>query len=131
LQTLTETKDRFHLNVKLPIPFDGWSAMEVDFLCADSRVVIELDGPHHFADLEAYRRDRRKDTLLQQNRYLILRFLAEDVGSRLDHVLDTVLSTLSNRQAVATVFMESKIVNQTTDHVVESYTTNAENWRSI
>ncbi len=39
--------------------------MEVDFLCADARVVIELDGAQHLADADAYRRDRRKDALLQ------------------------------------------------------------------
>lgn len=27
-----------------------------------------------------YRRDRRKDQLLQENGYFVLRFLAEDVG---------------------------------------------------
>jgi len=33
------------------------------------------------AGAEAYRRDRRKDILLQENGYLVLRFLAEDVES--------------------------------------------------
>jgi hypothetical protein len=31
-----------------------------------------------------YRRDRRKDQLLQENGYLVLRFLAEDVGKELN-----------------------------------------------
>jgi len=34
----------FRLNVELPIPFDGWGRMEVEFLCADERVAIELGG---------------------------------------------------------------------------------------
>ena len=68
--------------------------MEVDLFCADSRIVVELDGAHHFAGADAYRRDRRKDILLQQNRYLVLRFLAEDAGKRLDDVLDTILAAL-------------------------------------
>ena len=46
---------------------------------------------------EAYRRDRRKDRLLQQNGYLILRFLAEDVGKDLDGVLDSILQSLTGR----------------------------------
>lgn len=46
----------------------------------------------------AYRRDRRKDQLLQENGYLVLRFLAEDVGRELDLVLDAVLRALSHRQ---------------------------------
>jgi very-short-patch-repair endonuclease len=71
--------------------------MEVDFLCAAAALVIELDGAQHLSDAEAYRRDRRKDTLLQQHRYFVLRFLAEDVGKCLDSVLDTILATLANR----------------------------------
>jgi very-short-patch-repair endonuclease len=58
-------------------------------------VVIELDGAQHLGDVEAYRRDRRKDVLLQQNSYLVLRFLAEDAGKRLDHLLDTILAALT------------------------------------
>ena len=53
-------------------------------------------GAQHLADPEAYRRDRRKDALLQQNGYFVLRFLAEDLGKRLDYVLDTVSGTLAH-----------------------------------
>ena len=62
--------------------------------CADTRVAVELDGAQHLADAVAYRRDRRKDRLLQENGYFVLRFLAEDVGTELDMVLDTILSAL-------------------------------------
>jgi very-short-patch-repair endonuclease len=34
---------------------------------------------------------------LQENGYFVLRFLAEDVGKRLDHVLDTILRALVRR----------------------------------
>jgi very-short-patch-repair endonuclease len=71
--------------------------MEVDFLNERLRIVVELDGSQHLSDPEAYRRDRRKDRLLQQNGYLILRFLAEDVGKDLDRVLDSVLQCLVTR----------------------------------
>jgi very-short-patch-repair endonuclease len=71
--------------------------MEVDLLCADARVAVELDGEQHFAGAEAYRRDRRKDTLLQENGYLVLRFLAEDVGKRLEEVLNAIVRALSHR----------------------------------
>jgi len=100
LQTLPETNGRFRLNAQLSIPFDSWGQMEVDFLCVDVRLVIELDGAQHLADAEAYRRDRRKDATLQQNGYFVLRFLAEDVGKHLDHVLDTIAATLTHRQKV-------------------------------
>jgi very-short-patch-repair endonuclease len=105
LGTLPETSQWFQLNAELPIAFDGWGNMEVDLLCADARLVIELDGAQHLADPEAYRRDRRKDALLQQNGYFVLRFLAEDLGKRLDYVLDTVLGALVNRQACRRSFV--------------------------
>lgn len=72
--------------------------MEVDLLCADARLVIEVDGALHLADPNAYRRDRRKDQLLQENGYLVLRFLAEDFAKELDVVLDSILRSLSSRR---------------------------------
>jgi len=98
LETLAETKKRFCLNVALPIAFDGFGALEVDLLCADARVAVELDGAQHLADPVAYRRDRRKDQLLQENGYLVLRFLAEDVSRELDLVLDGILKALTRRR---------------------------------
>ena len=97
LETLPDTRGRFRLNVELPIPFDGLGRMEVDLLCADARIAVELDGEQHFAGAEAYRRDRRKDSLLQENGYLVLRFLAEDVGKRLDDVLNGIVRALTHR----------------------------------
>jgi superfamily II DNA or RNA helicase/very-short-patch-repair endonuclease len=99
LETLPQTTGIFQLNVKLPIPFDGWGQMEVDLLYEKGKVAIELDGAQHLNSVDAYRRDRRKDLLLQENGYIVLRFLAEDVGKRLDAVLDTIqraLSTVEN-----------------------------------
>ena len=50
LETLAETKGRFGVNVALPIPFDSAGSLEVDLLCADARVAVELDGAQHLAD---------------------------------------------------------------------------------
>ena len=50
-------------------------------------------------NLDAYRRDRRKDALLQEHGYFVLRFLAEDVGAKLDMVLDAILRALTHRRA--------------------------------
>ena len=98
LESLPETAGRFRLNAELPIPFDGWGQMEVDLLCAETRIAIELDGGQHLSSADAYRRDRRKDILLQENGYHVLRFLCEDVGKRLDDVLDSILRALSHRR---------------------------------
>lgn len=72
--------------------------MEVDFLFEEERLAVELDGGQHLDDAEAYRRDRRKDALLQENGYLVLRFLVEDVGTRLDEILDAILRAIENRR---------------------------------
>jgi superfamily II DNA or RNA helicase/very-short-patch-repair endonuclease len=99
LETLPATAGKFRLNAELPIPFDGWGRMEVDLLCADARLAVELDGAQHLSDAEAYRRDRRKDLLLQQNGYVVLRFLAEDVCTHLDDILDSILRVMvANRK---------------------------------
>jgi very-short-patch-repair endonuclease len=113
LETLPETRGRFRLNADLPIAFDGWGRMEIDLLCADSRVVVEIDGAQHLADPVAYRRDRRKDQLLQENDYLVLRFLAEDLAKELNAVLDAILRSLSARRSAIpthplTVLRESR-----------------------
>jgi very-short-patch-repair endonuclease len=71
--------------------------MEADFLDVEDRLVIELDGAQHLGDRDAYRRDRQKDRLLQENGYQVLRFLAEDIGARLDEILDEILRTMAHR----------------------------------
>jgi very-short-patch-repair endonuclease len=98
LESLPETKGRFTLNTPLPIAFDGVGSLEVDLLCADARLAVELDGAQHLSDPIAYRRDRRKD---QENGYFVLRFLTEDVGRELDTVLDAILRVLSRRDSRA------------------------------
>jgi superfamily II DNA or RNA helicase/very-short-patch-repair endonuclease len=97
LETLRETAGRFRLNARLPISFDAEGGMEVDLYCAEARLAIELDGPQHLADHEAYRRDRRKDALLQESGCWVLRFLVEDVSMHLDEVLDAILRSLARR----------------------------------
>ena len=101
LETLSETRGRFRLNVSLPIPFDHQGRMEVDLVDAEARLVIEIDGSQHLGDAVAYRRDRRKDALLQENGYLVLRFLAEDVSRDLEGTLNAIHRVLANRVRAA------------------------------
>jgi very-short-patch-repair endonuclease len=95
LETLDGTRGQFRLNAELPIPFDGRGRMEADLLCEAARVVIEIDGAYHLGDADAYRRDRRKDRLLQEHGYTVLRFLAEDLAKDLDTILDAVLRSIA------------------------------------
>ena len=96
-ETLPGLAGKFVLNAALPIPFDDRGQMEVDLVCKEAGVVIEIDGAQHLGDAAAYRRDRRKDALLQSHGYLVLRFLADDLGKDLDAVLDTVLRMMAGR----------------------------------
>lgn len=78
LEATPATKGRFQLNESLSVRF-GSRAAEVDLLSRQDRIAIEIDGVHHFADPDCYRRDRRKDLLLQTQGLLVIRLLAEDV----------------------------------------------------
>lgn len=100
-ETLPVLAGKFRLNAMLPIPFDDRGQMEVDLLCDKAMLVIEIDGGQHLGDAAAYRRDRKKDALLQTHGYLVLRFLADDLGKELDSVLDTVLRTIVGRVSVS------------------------------
>jgi Protein of unknown function (DUF559) len=94
LEKAPDTATLFRLNVSLPFSF-GVKAAEADLLAPDLKLVIEIDGFYHFADRAAYRRDRRKDLLLQQHGYLVLRFLAEDVVECLETILAEIRSAVA------------------------------------
>jgi len=96
LESLPETAGLFQLNAKLPIPFDQWSEIEIDLYCAKLKLAIEIDGPQHLTDPDAWRSDRRKDALLQEHGIFVLRFLAEDLGKHLDRTLDAILRVVSH-----------------------------------
>ena len=96
---LPKTTGLFTLNGRLDIPFGPNGYMEVDLLCKEKRIAVEIDGAFHFEDAEHYRRDRRKDFLLQKNGYLVLRFLAEDVTKRLPQVVEEISAALACRRA--------------------------------
>lgn len=78
LEATPATAGRFELNGYLSVRF-GPSAAEVDLLARRERIAIEIDGFRHFGEPEAYRRDRRKDLLLQLEGYVVVRVLAQDV----------------------------------------------------
>ena len=79
----------FALNVALPFPF-GSRPAEADLYADAVRLVIEVDGYHHFQDPVCYRRDRRKDWAYQATGYRVVRVLAEDVVPRAGEILDRI-----------------------------------------
>lgn len=76
-------------------------AVEIDLWAAGLRLAVEVDGYYHFRDADGYRRDRRKDALLQRHGGFVLRVLAEDVVPRLGEVLDAILSAVEYRRGAA------------------------------
>ena len=70
--------------------------MEEDLFGGDLKLAIELDGPQHLADPPAYRRDRRKDALLQEYGCHVLRFLTEDLAKHLDTTLDAIIRAITH-----------------------------------
>ena len=78
LEATAATAGRFELNGYLSVCF-GAGAAEVDLLSRRDGIAIEIDGYHHFQDLDAYRRDRKKDLLLQLQGLIVIRLHAQDV----------------------------------------------------
>ncbi len=98
LNELPETAGLFELNGRLEFCFGPMPA-EVDLLARGLRLALEIDGFHHFREPEGYRRDRRKDALLQRQGYLVLRCLAEDVVVRLEEILQEIRMMVAFRRA--------------------------------
>jgi very-short-patch-repair endonuclease len=96
LEATRATAGRFRLNEPLSVRF-GSVAAEVDLLSRGDRIAIEIDGIHHFADPECYRRDRRKDLLMQTQGLIVIRVLAEDVLRDVRAAVNVVCEALAYR----------------------------------
>ena len=62
----------------------------VDFVCYESRVIIECDGSQHLVDKE---KDQERDFWFEQQGYRILRFWNNEVLKNTDDVLEKILAT--------------------------------------
>lgn len=96
LEATPATAGRFRLNESLSVRF-GPAAAEIDLLSRGDRIAIEIDGVHHFADPDRYRRDRRKDLLLQTQGFVVVRLLAEDVVRDVRGAVTVVSQALAYR----------------------------------
>jgi very-short-patch-repair endonuclease len=96
LEATPATAGRFALNESLSVRF-GPTAAEIDLLSRGDRIAIEIDGIHHFADPDCYRRDRRKDLLLQTQGFVVVRLLAEDVMRDVRSAVNVVCQALAYR----------------------------------
>ena len=59
----------------------------VDFFCADSKLVVEVDGPIHASQAEY---DQDRDAYLTAHGLRVLRFANDDIVHALDYVLSVI-----------------------------------------
>lgn len=59
----------------------------VDFICHETRIVIEVDGGQHSTDRE---KDIVRDTWLNEQGYTVLRFWNNEVLSNIEGVLEVI-----------------------------------------
>ena len=65
-------------------PIDNYIA---DFVCFESRLIIEVDGGQHAAEKEA---DIKRDAYLKYNGFKVLRFWNNEVFQNIDGVLEVI-----------------------------------------
>ncbi|RTL94639.1 MAG: endonuclease domain-containing protein [Hyphomicrobiales bacterium] len=91
----TEAEDRLwqelrgrrldNIKFKRQVPMGRYVA---DFLCAEARLIIEIDGSQHAESL----RDLERDAELKARGFRVLRFWNDDVLKELDAVCDTIIA---------------------------------------
>jgi lysyl-tRNA synthetase class 2 len=79
------------LKFKRQVPIDRFV---VDFLCADAKLIVELDGGQHDQDRE---RDANRTRVLEAMGYLVLRYWNHDVMRNTDGVLQDLLNTIDRQ----------------------------------
>lgn len=65
----------------------------VDFYCPKAKLVIEVDGSHHFEEIQEAK-DQRREKFLKDKGLKVLRFNTLDIFQNMDGVLDTIFDFL-------------------------------------
>lgn len=73
----------------------------VDFVCFETRVVVELDGSQH-ATQEGHMADAIRDAVLTEADFRVLRFWNRQVTKELPMVLETIYEVCRSRQSPST-----------------------------
>ena len=63
----------------------------IDFYCAKSKVIVEVDGDTHVAS-----QDEKRDRWLANSGFTVLRFQNDDVYHRLEGVVEAIVEALSS-----------------------------------
>jgi very-short-patch-repair endonuclease len=78
---------------KRQVPVDRFI---VDFVCADARLVVELDGSQHAVRT---RQDEERTRTLEAMGYFVLRFWNNDAMSNLEGVLEEIPNSLNQHSS--------------------------------
>ena len=65
----------------------------VDFLCTDTKLIIELDGGQHNEENKILA-DRERTEYLENHGYKVLRFWNNDIKQNLDNICEEILRRL-------------------------------------
>jgi very-short-patch-repair endonuclease len=90
------TRGVFEADVSVPT-HDG--RVQVDLIARNALLAIEIDDWYRCHDPDAYERDRGKDLCLSRAQFFVMRFLAEDVESRIEHTVEEIAVGLAGRRA--------------------------------
>ena len=77
------------LKFRRQVPVDRYIA---DFLCESAGIVVEVDGGQHASNTLS---DARRELVLTECGYLVLRFWNNDVLGNIEGVLTTILDSIS------------------------------------
>lgn len=92
------TAQLFTLNALVKTP-DNERPVSVDLYAKDAQLAIQIDDWYHTPDRQSYQRDRKPDRWLQRAGIFVTRFLAEDVESRLERVVNEIALGVATRSA--------------------------------
>ena len=71
----------------------------IDFAFVNEKVAVEIDGSQHLLP-KRKDRDDKKDELLKENGWFILRVSENEVKTNINSVFDTILSIINNRPKI-------------------------------
>ena len=80
----------YGIHVRRQAPIGSFIA---DFVVHDRKLVIEVDGEHHFTET-GMNRDQKRDAWLATQGYLVLRFSTSELGENFDGCIEELLRAL-------------------------------------
>ena len=84
------------LKFRRQVPIDRYVA---DFVCFETKLVVEIDGATHSKENELAR-DAARTAMIEQSGFAVLRILNADIYDNLEGVRETILAAAERRNTV-------------------------------